>query len=672
MGEVYLVEDTALSNQKVALKVLSAKISKDSRQVDRFKNEVYLARKLSHENIVRVFDLGQTEDGRHFITMEYVEGESLGERLRAGKIPEFGESLRILLFVASALHCAHSQGVIHRDLKPDNVLITKEGVVKLTDFGVARSMVEDQGLTKTGEIVGTTYYMSPEQFTNSKADARTDVYSFGIMAFELATGVRPFNASNYMTLYALHFTERIPKMSEIADGIPPWFQRFVERCTAKAADARFQKIADAGRGIVREHRAFGRVAPQAIQCNEDWGSGERIFAAGYIRRLRFAFEQWWELLKPVYRAGIVATFPALLYLGCALPSVGLVQNVNLWAMDRWLRMRGTIAAPTDVVVVAVDDESYAELGLSSLNPWPRELQAELLERLASVGPKSVIIDFVFKDKGEDAVDRRLVRAMTLVPTYIAKAVRSLLRMDVAGKLVRESEWMEPEEEFRKAAAGVFSIGVREIDGVVRQFAFDGTTRRIYPPLAPAVFRERFEEAELPAVQDYINFRGPPGTVTSISFSKALKADEITMRQFKDAIVLVGFKRALVHQTDAPDTFRTPYPGRTAGVEIHATVVSNLLKGDWIVAIPIQWEFVGGVWAAYLLSFAIVSLSLKGATILAVGVSLGLPLIQWFALSRNAHVPLLAMSAAGVVALGIHAAADTRKARKFSALVRPRS
>jgi CHASE2 domain-containing sensor protein len=530
-------------------------------------------------------------------------------------------------------------------------------------------MVDDQGLTKTGEIVGTTYYMSPEQFTNSKADARTDVYSFGIMAFELATGVRPFNASNYMTLYALHFTERIPKMSEIADGIPPWFQRFVERCTAKAADARFQKIADAGRGIVREHRAIGRVAPQAIQCNEDWGSGERIFAAGYIRRLRFAFEQWWELLKPVYRAGIVATFPALLYLGCALPSVGLVQNVNLWAMDRWFRMRGTIAAPTDVIVVAVDEESYTELGLSSLRPWPRELQAKLLERIAAFRPRSVIFDYVFKDKGDDAVDRRLVRAMTLAPTYIAKAVRSVSRTDVDGELVRESEWMEPQEQFQEAAAGVFSIGMREVDSVVRQFAFEGTMQRIYPPLAPAVFGDRFEEAELPAVQDYINFRGPPGTITSVSFSEALNGDETTMRQFKDAIVLVGFKRTLPNQTAVPDNFRTPYPGQTAGVEIHATVVSNLLEKEWISGLPAAWELIGGGWLVFMLSFAILSLNLKGATRLAVGAVLGLPLIQLLSLSRSFHIPLLAIGAACVVALGIHTATVTRKARQFNELMK---
>ncbi len=242
MGLVLQVRDRALESETIALKMLYPEMSRDKTQFARFRNEVLISRKLAHPNIVRLYDFGAAAKGYYYISMEYASGGSLGQRiydLNSERL-SFAEVVRVLFEVSQGLSGAHRQGVVHRDLKPDNILLTDSGDVKLTDFGLARSLDVDKGFTNTGETVGTPYYMAPEQLRGEKADQRADIYSLGILAFELATGKRPFVHEDYMTLARMHFVDPVPKFATKGSGIPRWFESFVEKCCDKDKQSRYQ------------------------------------------------------------------------------------------------------------------------------------------------------------------------------------------------------------------------------------------------------------------------------------------------------------------------------------------------------------------------------------------------------------------------------------------------
>ena len=244
VGIVAKVIDRHLNNELSAMKILFPHLADDPVQFARFRNEVILSRRLSHPNIVRVYDFGGVENGYSFITMEYVDGGSLSSRIYSQRYRplSFPDKLRILHEILSGLSCAHSQGVVHRDLKPDNILLTDMDKVKISDFGLARSLMVDNGFTNTGETVGTPYYMSPEQLRGKKVDARTDLYSTGILAFELIAGRRPYFHEDYFTLARMHLMDPLPTLPQ---GNPEWCQEWLDKLTAKSPEKRFGSAKEA-------------------------------------------------------------------------------------------------------------------------------------------------------------------------------------------------------------------------------------------------------------------------------------------------------------------------------------------------------------------------------------------------------------------------------------------
>ena len=264
MGTVVRVIDRALNNEAVALKLLYPHMAKDQTSFARFRNEVLIARKLAHPNIVRLYDFGAAGQGYYYISMEYVEGGSLGDLIYGPreKRPQFQDCLEILFEICQGLSCAHSHGVMHRDLKPDNILLTTNSVVKISDFGLARSTTVDRGLTATGDTVGTPYYMAPEQLKGAKLDQRVDLYALGILAFEMVAGRLPFFHESYISLAHMHFSQPIPKIAGPESGIPQWFQEFVERCAAKKPEDRYASAEEAAAEIA-DH--IGDVENSAIK-----------------------------------------------------------------------------------------------------------------------------------------------------------------------------------------------------------------------------------------------------------------------------------------------------------------------------------------------------------------------------------------------------------------------
>ncbi|MFN8389665.1 MAG: protein kinase [Bdellovibrionota bacterium] len=249
VGMVYRAIDRELDNEVVALKLLLPHLSQDENVFRRFRNEVLVARTLSHPNIVRTHDMGKAEGGYSYISMEYVDGVSLKDKL-VKRDPQgliqpalaFDEVLRILYQIISGVAYAHGKGVIHRDLKPANVLLSTRNEVKLADFGTARMIGMDTSLTQTGQVIGTPDYMSPEQIRGETLDPSCDIYALGIVAYELATGQRPFVADSAVAVAFKHLNDPVPAFASPERGIPLWYEDIVRRATAKKKTDRFASM----------------------------------------------------------------------------------------------------------------------------------------------------------------------------------------------------------------------------------------------------------------------------------------------------------------------------------------------------------------------------------------------------------------------------------------------
>jgi serine/threonine-protein kinase len=249
MGVVYLARDPVIG-RFVALKTLNvpaeAEEAEEFRQ--RFLREAQAAGILNHPGIVTVFDAGVDEaSGLSFIAMEYVEGKSLKELLKAGHIFTFSEVARIGAALASGLDYAHARGVIHRDIKPANILITNQGAIKITDFGVAR--LESSNLTAEGQFIGTPNYMSPEQVAGTPVDGRSDLFSLGVVVFELLTGTRPFGGNSLTEVSYKIVHEAPPIPSHLRPSLPPPFNPILLKLLEKDPARRYQKGADVARAL---------------------------------------------------------------------------------------------------------------------------------------------------------------------------------------------------------------------------------------------------------------------------------------------------------------------------------------------------------------------------------------------------------------------------------------
>jgi serine/threonine-protein kinase len=251
MAEVYLAHDQLL-DRPVALKALFPEYAREPSFVERFRREAQSAANLNHPNIVAIYDWGQ-EAGTYFIVMEYVEGRSLRELIRAeGPLDAF-QAAEITAEIASALGFAHRTGVVHRDVKPGNVLITQTGIVKVTDFGIARAGTSD-GLTQTGSVMGTATYFSPEQAQGLPVDGRSDVYSLGVVLYEMITGVAPFTGDSPVAVAYKHVREAPVPPSRRNPDVPPDLEQIILTAMAKEADLRYQSADDMRADLLRFRR----------------------------------------------------------------------------------------------------------------------------------------------------------------------------------------------------------------------------------------------------------------------------------------------------------------------------------------------------------------------------------------------------------------------------------
>ena len=317
MGEVYRARDTRL-DRIVAIKVLPTHLADRAELRERFEREARTIASLNHPHICVLHDIGH-QDGIDFLVMEYLEGETLAHRLLKGPLP-LEQVLQYAIEIADALDKAHRKGVTHRDLKPGNIMLTKTGT-KLLDFGLAKLKHEvapangqlsqlptaNGPLTAQGTIVGTLQYIAPEQLEGKDVDARTDIFAFGAVVYEMATGKRAFEGNSQASVISAIMSSEPPAMSSLQPMTPPALDRVVKKCLAKEPEKRWQAasdvcdelkwIAEGGTQVA----AAGRIAPQGIRTL-GW-QGFILSAGALLLVAAVAIIATWKLKPTPLRAG---------------------------------------------------------------------------------------------------------------------------------------------------------------------------------------------------------------------------------------------------------------------------------------------------------------------------------------------------------------------------------
>ncbi|MSR57798.1 MAG: serine/threonine protein kinase [Planctomycetaceae bacterium] len=275
MGEVFLAEDTRLE-RKAAIKFLPAELAADPERRQRFLIEAKAASALNHPHVCIVYDVGETEDGLPFIAMEFVEGQSLGLLVKQGPL-EISRVVEIAVQVADALDAAHSSHIVHRDIKTDNISLNERGQVKVLDFGLAKRMLQEstdaQAMTgemqqtQAGQVLGTPSYMSPEQALGKDLDHRTDIFSLGVVLYELTTAQRPFTGANFAEIVNKIVHAQPPVIARLNYDVPPELERITLKCLQKLPDRRYQTARELMvdlRGLARELEHGGVVTESAM------------------------------------------------------------------------------------------------------------------------------------------------------------------------------------------------------------------------------------------------------------------------------------------------------------------------------------------------------------------------------------------------------------------------
>ncbi|MCM2315096.1 MAG: protein kinase, partial [Thermoanaerobaculia bacterium] len=342
MGDVYRARDTRLDRQ-VAIKVLAPEFGEDAERKQRFQREAKTISSLSHPNICTLFDVGEQE-GTDYLVMEYLEGETLADRLTKGALA-LSDVLKIGVQIGEALGKAHQQGIVHRDLKPGNVMLTKSGAVKLVDFGLAkdigavtstprRAQTPDKPLTAEGAIVGTLAYMAPEQVEGREADARSDIFAFGAILYEMATGRRAFEGATKASLIAAILDREPPSLADVRGDDAsssrlgrslPAIAHLVHRCLEKDAEHRWQSVMDVASELRWISENAGRQNDAAETAAGRAGPGARAWAAAALIAVLAVIAGYWF----GRRAPAAGTSPAARATPSSQKLVGLTREAGI-------------------------------------------------------------------------------------------------------------------------------------------------------------------------------------------------------------------------------------------------------------------------------------------------------------------------------------------------------
>jgi Protein kinase domain len=328
MGNVYKARDRE-TGETVALKLLRPEIASDQVMIERFKNELLFARKITHKNVCRVFEFNRV-GGIAYTSMEFVEGESLRAVLnRCGAFPA-RKGLDLALQICYGLKEAHAQGIVHRDLKPENVMIDSNGNVKIMDFGIARSM---EALTRlTGSMIGTPAYMAPEQVAGKPVDYRTDIYSLGLMLYEMFTGSQAFHADTAVALALKQMRETPPLPHDVLPSIPAVIERAILKCLEKEPEKRYQSVGE----LASVLRSTGMPGP-ACDAPTIVPQARAVHATTSIPQAALAAQREQRRTSPLVWILVGALF--------ATVALGALRANKVWTMAETVPPPTTLPAP---------------------------------------------------------------------------------------------------------------------------------------------------------------------------------------------------------------------------------------------------------------------------------------------------------------------------------------
>jgi len=510
MGEVYLAEDTKLK-RKVALKVLPPEMASDPNRLERFQREAEAVAAMDHPNIVTIYSVEET-DGAHFLTMSYIEGESLGQHIPAGGL-EIDQLFDIAIPLADALAAAHDKSVTHRDLKPANIMITTEGRVKVLDFGLAK-LAEDalphgddeptQALTREGLVVGTVPYMSPEQVEGRSVDHRTDIFSLGVLLYEMATGDRPFRGENSAQVVSSILRDDPPTVAERKAELPFHLSRIVRHCLEKDPLKRYQSALDIKNELegLRAEIASGQLRPASSSTSFQAQPRSETESAGAPPVSGTGEMQ----ASPASESGVIATAQEgrskPKWLWPAIVAVAVIGLLALWWFGRGGGSATTRAADSaaagENVAAANGKPTVAVLYFDNLTGDPEQdwLRTGLTEMLVTdlsqvTGIKLVGTDRVYSilndlDMLEDPVTSAEVvrkvadraQAQTVLLGSFAKA-GDTLRINVKVQDAASGEILSTERVDGPGGDNIFNLVDQLSSGVRQHFDVGGEAIPVY-------------------------------------------------------------------------------------------------------------------------------------------------------------------------------------------------
>ncbi len=328
MANVYLAQDTIL-DRKVAVKILRGDLASDEKFVKKFQREAISASSLSHPNIVEMYDVGE-DGGLYYIVMEYVEGKTLKNLIKKRGGLTLSEVVDIMLQLTSAIACAHDSYIIHRDIKPQNVLIMDDGCVKITDFGIAQAL-NNVEITQTNSVMGTVHYLPPEQASGRGATKKSDIYSLGIMMYELLIGKLPFRGENAVEIALKQMKEPIPSVCEEKEGIPQSIENIILKATAKNPKNRYDSVSEMHEDLRTALDKNRKDEPKVefIYSETDVDSDEIKESRSRLNKNSEKVEEKKKSKAPFIVAGIILSIAIIGVIVFMLLNIGKVPDVKV-------------------------------------------------------------------------------------------------------------------------------------------------------------------------------------------------------------------------------------------------------------------------------------------------------------------------------------------------------